>query len=238
MLPELEALLELQRCDARLMDAQKRRDAIPKRREALKAALLAAQAAHERAKKDLDAARLARRAHEKEIEVFQSESAKLDRQLLDVKTNKEYTAMLHEIELLKAKRGDRETQVLECFEREEALQALIKRAEQDIKEEETRIRAGEGEFDKEVATLDQTIHSIRTDRDQVKPRVPASLLSRYDRLASSRDGVAVAEVRKAACGACFTGLTPQAMQEVRRNDAVMTCEQCGRLLIWVEGSAS
>ena len=238
MLPELEALLELQRCDARLMDAQRKRDDIPRRREALKAALQAARAVHEQAKKDLDAARLARRGHEKEIEVIQSEGAKLDRQLLDVKTNKEYTAMLHEIQLLKTKRGDRETQVLECFEREEALQARAKKSEQEIADEEKRIRAGEADFDKESAVLDQAIHSIRTDRDQIKPRVPATLLSRYDRLASSRNGVAVAEVRKAACGACFTALTPQAMQEVRRNDAVMTCEQCGRLLIWVEGSAS
>ncbi len=238
MLPELEALLELQRCDARLMDAQRKRDDIPRRREAMKAALQAARAAHEQTKKDLDAARLVRRGHEKEIEVIQSEAAKLDRQLLDVKTNKEYTAMLHEIQLLKTKRGDRETQVLECFEREEALQARVKKSEQEIADEEKRIRAGEADFDKESAVLDQAIHSIRTDRDQVKPRVPATLLSRYDRLASSRNGVAVAEVRKAACGACFTALTPQAMQEVRRNDAVMTCEQCGRLLIWVEGSAS
>jgi hypothetical protein len=238
LLPELEALLELQRCDARLMDAQRKRDDIPRRREALKAALQAARAVHEQAKKDLDAARLARRGHEKEIEVIQSEGAKLDRQLLDVKTNKEYTAMLHEIQLLKTKRGDRETQVLECFEREEALQARAKKSEQEIADEEKRIRAGEADFDKESAVLDQAIHSIRTDRDQIKPRVPATLLSRYDRLASSRNGVAVAEVRKAACGACFTALTPQAMQEVRRNDAVMTCEQCGRLLIWVEGSAS
>jgi len=238
LLPELEALLELQRCDARLMDAQKRRDEIPKRREALKAALATARTAHEQAKRDLEGARLARRAHEKEIDVIQSESVKLDRQLLDVKTNKEYTAMLHEIEMLKAKRGDRETQVLECFEREEALQALVTKVERDIAEEEKRIRSGEEALDKEIATLDQTIHSIRTDRDQIKPRVPAALLARYDRLARSRDGVAVAEVRKAACGACFTGLTPQAMQEVRRNDAVMTCEQCGRLLIWVEGSTS
>ena len=238
MLPELEALLELQRCDARLMDAQKRRDEIPKRREALKAALATARAAHEQAKREMETARLARRAHEKEIEVIQSESVKLDRQLLDVKTNKEYTAMLHEIELLKTRRGDRETQILECFDREETLQALLKKVEQDIVEEERRIRAGEDAFDKEIAVLDQALHSIRTDRDQIKPRVPTALLSRYDRLASSRDGIAVAEVRKAACGACFTGLTPQAMQEVRRNDAVMTCEQCGRLLIWVEGSTS
>ena len=238
MLPELEALLDLQRCDARLMEAQRKRDDIPKRRGALQAALERARATQEQAKKGLEQVRLARRGHEKEIDVVQGESARLERQLLDVKTNKEYTAMLHEIELLKSKRSDRETQVLECFEREESLQSQVRKAEQEVADEEKRLRSGEADLDRELAALDQSIHSLRVDRDQVKPRVPAAHLSRYERLAKSRDGVAVAEVRKGACGACFTALTPQDLQEVRRNDAVKGCESCGRILIWVEGSTS
>ena len=112
MLPELEALLQVQRYDTRLMDAQRKRDEIPRRREALRAALDQAKASHEHAKKELERVRLDRRGQEKEIEVVQSEGAKLERQLLDLKTNKEYQAMLHEIELLKTKRSDRETLVV------------------------------------------------------------------------------------------------------------------------------
>lgn len=238
MLPELEALLELQRCDARLMGIQRKLDEIPKRREAMKAALDAAKAAQEAAKKELERVRLDRRAHEKEVDVVQSEATKLERQLLDVKTNKEYQAMLHEIEAAKSKRSDRETLVLECFEREETLAAQTKKAEQRIAEEERKLRAVEAELEKEGATLTQALHSIRVDRDQVRPRIPAVHLSRYDRLAKSRDSIAVAEIRKGACGACFTALTPQAMQEVRHNATVRGCESCGRILIWVEESAS
>lgn len=238
MLPELEALLQVQRYDARLMDAQRKRDEIPTRREALRAALDQAKVSHEHAKKELERVRLERRGQEKEIEVVQNEGSKLERQLLDVKTNKEYQAMLHEIQLLKSKRSDRETLVLECFEREETLVAQVKQAEQRIAEEERRLKAGEAELEKEAATLDQTIHSLRVDRDAVRPRIPATVLARYDRLAGSRNGIAVAEIRKGACGACFTALTPQAMQEVRRNDAVLQCESCGRIVIWTEASAT
>src|SRR5947207_9625544 len=199
MLPELEVLLQLQRYDAKLLDMQRRRDEIPRRREALKAALDHAKAAHERAKKDLEQVRHDRRAQEKEIEVVQSEGVKLERQLLDVKTNKEYQAMLHEIAALKSKRSDRETVVLEQFEKEEALVAQTKQAEQRIAEEERKLKAGEAELEKEGADLDQAIHSLKVDRDQVRPKVSKTLLARYDRLASSRDSVAVAEVRKEAC---------------------------------------
>jgi uncharacterized protein len=238
MLPELEALLELQRFDARLMEMQKRREEIPRRREALKTALDRARTSSEQAKKDLEKVRHDRRAEEKEIEVVQGEGIKLERQLLDVKTNHEYQAMLSQIAALKSKRSDRETVVLEHFEREEALAAQAKQAEQRIAEEERKLKAGEAELEKEAASLDQAIHSLKNDRDAVRPRIPAPVLARYDRLAGSRDGIAVAEIRKGACGSCFKALTPQAVQEARRMDAVMQCEQCGRILIWSEGSAA
>jgi hypothetical protein len=238
VLPELEALLQLQRYDARLMEMQRKRDDIPRRRDALRASLDQAKASHEQAKKELERVRLERRAQEKEIEVLQSEGAKLERQLLDVKTNKEYQAMLHEIAALKSKRSDRETVILEYFEREEALVAQAKQAEQKIAEEDGKLKAGEVELEKEGASLDQSIHSLRVDRDQVRPRVTATLLARYDRLAGTRNGIAVAEVRKGACGACFKALTPQMMQEARRTDVVLHCESCGRILIWAEESAA
>jgi len=238
MLPELEALLQLQRYDAQLMELQRKRDDIPRRREALKAALDHAKTTQEHAKKDLEKVRLERRAQEKEIEVIASEGIKLERQLLDVKTNKEYQAMLTEIQALKSKRSDRETVVLEHFEREEMLAAQTKQAEQRIAEEERKLKSGEADLEKESASLDQSMHSIKVDRDAVRPNVPKAILARYDRLAGSRDGIAVSEIRKGACGACFKGLTPQAVQEARRMDAVMQCEQCGRILIWTEGSVA
>jgi len=238
VLPEIEALLQLQRYDAKLMEIQRKREDVPRRREALKAALDQAKTAREHAKKELERVRLDRRAQEKEIEVIQAEGSKLERQLLDVKTNKEYQAMLTEIQALKARRSDRETVILEFFEREESLVAQVKQAEQRISEEERKLREGEAALEKEGAALDQSIHSIKVDRDLVRPKVDKTLLARYDRLAGSRDGIAVAEVKKNACGACFKSLTPQTVQEARRMDAVLHCESCGRILIWTEGSAA
>jgi len=100
--------------------------------------------------------------------------------------------------------------------------------------EEAKLKQGEEDLAREGAELDQRIHSMTQDRDAIKPRVPPALLSRYDRLLGARDGVAVAEIRKGACGACFKGLTPHALQEARRGDQIKTCEACGRILILTE----
>ena len=237
MLPELEALLDLQRRDSLLTDAKRRKDEIPKRREALRGALAAAKAALEQGKKDLEAARLARRALEKETEGFQAEVVKLERQLLDVKTNQEYTAMRHQIEGVKGKRSDVETKILENYEREEAVAAAVKSGEKRVADEEARLKQGEADLERESAALDQTLAALTHDRDTVRPRVPANVLSRYDRLVGARDGVAVAEVKKSACAACFRQLTPRDMQEIRRGEAIMNCEACGRILIYIEGNS-
>src|SRR6267142_1583889 len=213
------------------MEAKRAKDAIPKRREALSEAVVLAKTALDQAKKELEQIRLARRAVEKEVEAIVAEGAKLERQLHDIKTNKEYTALLHEIELLKSKRSDQETKILESFDREEKLLAAVTAADKRVQAEEARRKEGEETLTREAAALEQRIHSLSQDRDAVKPRVPASLLSRYDRLASARDGVAVAEVKKGACGACFKGLTPHALQEARKGDQIQICESCGRIMI-------
>jgi predicted nucleic acid-binding Zn-ribbon protein len=238
LLPELDALLELQRQDTRLLEAKRLRDGIPKRREALSEAVVAAKSALDQAKKELEQVRLARRTVEKEVETIAAEGAKLERQLHDIKTNKEYQALLHEIELLKNKRSDQETKILESFDREEKLSAAVSAAEKRVQAEEARRKEGEETLTGEAAALEQRIHSLSQDRDAVKPRVPAPLLSRYDRLLSARDGVAVAEVKKGACGACFKGLTPHALQEARKGDQIQICESCGRIMILAETGAA
>jgi predicted nucleic acid-binding Zn-ribbon protein len=238
LLPEMDALLTLQRHDSLILDARRRRDDLPRRREALREAVNRAKAALEDAKKDLEQARLQRRTVEKEVEGITADSNKLERQLHDVKTNKEYQAILHEIEALKSKRSDYETRILESFEREEALVAAVRAAERAVQAEEAKLREGEETLAKESADLDQTLHSMEQDRNAVKPRVPPPLLNRYDRLLGARDGVAVAEIRKGACGACFKGLTPHALQEARRGEAIMTCEACGRILILADAGTA
>ncbi len=238
VLPELDALLELQRRDSLLQDSGKRRDELPKRREALRTALAAAKTALDQAKKDLDAARLGRRAFEKEVEAFQAEVAKLERQLLDVKTNQEYTAMRHQIEAVKTKRSDVETRILESYDREEAIAASVKGAEKKVADEEARLKQGEAALDREKAELETAYEGFVRDRDAMRSQVPQPLLSKYDRMVNVRDGVAVAEIKKGACGACFKSLTPHAMQEARRRESILNCEACGRILIYNEGTAA
>lgn len=238
MLPELEALLRLQHLDVMLIEARRKLEMIPKRRVALETAVVQTKTARDQSKKDLEQVRVGRRTLEREVEGFQAEIGKLERQLFDVKTNQEYQAMLHQIGGLKQKRSDAETKILESYEREDEAAKQLAEAEKRVAAEEARLRSESAALEKESAALAQSIHSTTQDREAEKPSIPGPLLARYDRVARQRDGVGVAEVRKDACGACFRTLPPQALQEAKRSDAVMTCESCGRILVWTESSAS
>lgn len=238
MLPELTALLELQRRDSVVSDAKRKLGEIPKRRDELRGAVAGTKTELEAAKKELEAARTARRGFEKEVEGFQAEAAKLERQLLDVKTNQEYTAMRHQIAAVNERKSDVETKILESFEKEEGLQAAVKKAETRLVEEEARLKQGEAALDRENEELTASLAEAERSRDEARPGVPATILSRYDRLVGARDGVAVTEVRKGACGACFKALTPHALQIARTGEQIQNCESCGRILIYTEGNAA
>src|SRR5262249_54372142 len=146
--------------------------------------------------------------------------------------NEEYTALLHEIADRKNKRSERETELLMLMDEEQRVLSEVpahQRALDVIQAESaTRLQAIAAEEQRErdeVAGLD-------AERQSLMGRLPTALRSRYERIRSSRDGRAVVAIVKGACGGCFRGQPPQALQEARRQDRTLTCDGCGRLLIW------
>ena len=97
MLPDLKRLIQLQQLDNTAADAQRVVDAIPSRIEALDAELTARTAAVDEATGRLDDRKSERAAVEKTLAAIQTRLSRFREQLMAVKTNKEYTAMQHEI---------------------------------------------------------------------------------------------------------------------------------------------
>jgi predicted nucleic acid-binding Zn-ribbon protein len=233
---DLTALLELQLRDHALAESVRRRAAIPGRRHEVQKALVAARAAHTKAKHDLDAARMERRGLEKEIVGHQAEAARLERQLFDVKTNDEYKARQHQIAGVKEKRSALATGILEGMEREEWLEAAMKAEEQGEAAAAAAKADSDGALDSEQAALELEIAERTAARDRARHGVPAAVLSRYDRLLAARDGTAVVLVDNGACGACHRALTAHDLQIVKKGDTSHTCEECGRIVIYTDAA--
>jgi predicted nucleic acid-binding Zn-ribbon protein len=232
VLPELALLLELQRRDAALTESKRRQAEIPKRRQALALALDRARSSLLGIQKDREAARLARRVLEKEVESFQAEAARLERQLFDVKTNEEFKAMQHQIANVKSKRSDRETEILELMEREESLTAGVTKGEAAVAEAERALREGNAALDAEAAALDEEVSERARLRDEARAPMGAPTLAKYDRLYAGREGIAIVRIENNACGACHRALTAHDLQLAKQGGTLLSCEGCGRILVY------
>jgi predicted nucleic acid-binding Zn-ribbon protein len=173
-----------------------------------------------------------RRQLEKDIEAVTVEERKFQSQLPAIKKNEEYTALLHEIQGVRARRSELETRVLERMEEEDALAAgrpALEKAVRTAEEEGARRAAA---FDREETQARAALAELEAQRAAQLEGLPAATRARYERVHGSRDGRAVVAIVKNACGGCFRSLSPQALQEAKRRDRVLICEGCGRMLVW------
>src|SRR5919106_2168997 len=151
MNPDLTRLIRLQQLESAADEARKKIADHPARTQALDARLQSARDAVSGIKARLTAAADKRRAEEKEVAGVQTRLAKYKDQLLEVKTNREYTAMLHEIETAQNDIRTREDRILEIMMESDELTALAKTSEAELKTAEKEISAERAALDAEQA---------------------------------------------------------------------------------------
>jgi predicted nucleic acid-binding Zn-ribbon protein len=232
MLPDLEHLVHLQSLDNASDMARHELEELPDRHAALDARLEEAGARVAAAKQRLADAQTARRDLERDLAAVQSRLSKYKDQLMQVKTNKEYQAMQNEIATAEHEVRSREDRILEQMEVAENETKIVKEAEKQLREVETSVETERKTLDTRRSTLEDTLSRIATEREALRPKVGAEALRLFDHLAERR-GVAVAEARDGHCTICHVRLRPQVFNEIRRNDRVVQCDSCLRILYYV-----
>jgi predicted nucleic acid-binding Zn-ribbon protein len=184
------------------------------------------------AKAQLDTARKNQRAREKDLEDNRVKRQKYEGQLYQVKTNKEYSAVLVEIEEVKQEKSRIEEDILALMETQERLASEVKEAEAAWKQREGEGKAEEATLAETLRGVETQLAMVRTERAGLASGLSQGVLADYDKIRRHR-GVAVAEVTKPnSCGGCRVTITPQRLQELRQQNALIHCESCGRYLYW------
>jgi uncharacterized protein len=233
--PQLQTLIELQGFDAKIAGLESEAARLPRQIEAIQAALSEARKAVETIKGKVDTTKKDLRTREKDLEVANVKRQKLEAKLYEVKTNKEYSAVLLEIEEAKQEKAKTEEDILNLMEMQERLGVEIKEAEQRFKTREEQAKQDEAVVRKKLGAVEQELNTQRGERRSRAKDLPVGLLASYDRISKARGGVAVAAVTSAAvCGGCRVSIRPQAMQELRTSTGLILCESCGRYLYWQE----
>ena len=238
MSPELQTLIELQEFDARILRLETDAARLPKQIESIQQALKEAGRTLDMLKQRNDTTRKDLRLKEKDLEVASAKRTKAEGRLWEVKTNKEYSAVLLEIEEIKQEKAKAEEEILALMESQERLTVDLREAETRLKTREEQAREDEAKVKKKLGEVEGELGIVRAERQSRARGIPVSLLSSYERILKARGGTAVAAVGVAAvCGACRVTIRPQAMQELRSTGDLMLCESCGRYLYWQEPPA-
>ncbi|HEV3351207.1 MAG TPA: C4-type zinc ribbon domain-containing protein [Methylomirabilota bacterium] len=229
----LQTLINLQAIDTRIAGLEADAARLPREIAAIHAAVEDAKKNAEQAKARLDAARKDQRAKEKDLEVVQAKRSKNEARLYEVKTNKEYSAVLIEIEEIKQEKARMEEEVLVLMEAQERLTGDIREADARFKQRESEGRGQEATLKEQLRGIEADLGGVRTERKELAGKLPANILADYDRILRARAGLALVPVTKPNfCGACRMTITPQRLQELRAQSSLIPCESCGRYLYW------
>jgi len=230
---KLQTLINLQAIDSRIAALEADAARLPREIAAIHAGLDDARTQVEQAKARLDTARKDQRAKEKDLEVVQAKRSKNEARLYEVKTNKEYSAVLIEIEDIKQEKAKMEEEVLVLMEAQERLTGDIREAEARFKQREAEGRGQEATAKEQLRAVEAELAGVRTERKELAGQLPGPILGDYDPILRARGGVALVPVTKPNfCGACRMTITPQRLQELRAQASLIPCESCGRYLYW------
>ena len=227
---DLKQLIRLQSIDLALQEIRSRIDKFPGISKALDEKLRAATAHLETSKERVKINQANRKKFETEVGVTESKISKYREQMLSVKTNVEYKALQHEIEHAQTGIKKVEDEILNLMMEAEALQSEIKQAEATLKEDQQTVHAERKGLEAENAKDLSALEAYLTERKEIQRGVSEDLLIRYDRVRKHRGGIGIAAARDYLCEVCKVRIRPQVFQEIRKNDQIIECSACQRIL--------
>jgi len=234
---DLERLIALQRLDSAADAARRRLAEEPEREKALETRLETARHRVAHAKEQLTANQTARREIEKEIAVHQGRLSKYREQAMAVKTNVEFHAIQKEIGHAQSEIKTHEDKMLEHMLEADDLTAAAKKAEADLTAEQNAVNADRKAMSAEHAELQASLEKAAAERAGLVAAMDRQTLAIFELVSSRRHGVAVAEARDGICTICHVRLRPQVFNNVRRNEEIVQCDSCNRILYFVRTPA-
>jgi uncharacterized protein len=237
MLPDLQRLIALQNLDTRAGQAQHIVAAAPERIAALDARLAEGTAALEAVKASIAANQTARRTVDKDLLSAQQRLDKYKEQSMAVKTNAEFHAMQHQMTAVKAEIDDFESRTLEIMMAADELAAGLKRAEARVKADEAAVTAERAAIERERDEQAAVVKTCAEERAALIAKMTPSVVATFEKVARMRGGIGLARAEKERCVVCQVRLRPMVFSAVKRNDEIVQCDSCQRILYYVPPSA-
>lgn len=223
-------LKKLQAVDGDIFRLRRERASKPKLIEDLEARRNDEQAAVRGIEEKIKTNQVKRKQRELDLQAKEDGVKKLQVQLYQLKTNKEYQTMQQEIEGHKADKSLVEDDILVLMEEADTLNKDLAKEKALFADAEKHLNEDKKVIELEIAALDKRTAELEAERAAAAAQVDKKVLAHYEKVLSGKDGVAIVAVKDNACQGCFMNLPPQMINEIKMNDKVITCESCARIL--------
>jgi predicted nucleic acid-binding Zn-ribbon protein len=229
---KIRQLVYLQQIDRDIQQVKVQSEETPRRLAEIDLELQAARQTYETFLNGLEEVKKKRRALEKEVEQIDQKIKKSRSKLMEVKNNKEYKAMLTEIDDLNKSKGSQEDALLELMEQMETLTLQVREQKKVLDRNVASGKTQKEEWERAGDGYARALAGLEEDRKKAAARVENSHLQQYEFLRDRLRGLALAEVRNAACMTCHMQIPQQLYNEIQRCDRIITCPNCLRILFY------
>jgi uncharacterized protein len=235
---DLQHLIHIQELDSAAERMRRRIADIPAVQAALDERIASLTAAVAAIKEKMSTSQAARREIEKDLAAVQGRLSKYKDQLMEVKTNKEYHAMQTEIGTAEQQVRLQEDRLLERMEEAEIQAADLKAAEAALKAGHAEVARDRQQMDADRTATEADLAKTLEERAKEAAGVSAAALSLFEHVSKHRKGLAMSEARDGYCVQCHVRLRPQVFNTVRRNETLVQCESCSRILYFIATPAA
>ena len=227
---QLSSLIKLQEVDSELYSLRAEKAAKPEELKVIEASFEAKKANLAELDKKLTDLQKQRKDRELELGTKDEAIKKLQGQLYSLKTNKEYQTMLQQIQDAKADASVVEDKILELFDKSDAVKIEVEKEKLNLKEEEKVFLTEKKKVDDRIKEIDDRVAQLDAQRKQAVQDVDPKILSQYEKILTSRDGLAIVTVKGNSCGGCNMFVPPQVINLIKMYEHIITCEMCNRIL--------
>jgi len=153
-------------------------------------------------------------------------------QQMNVRNNREYDALTKEIEFQELEIQLSDKKIEESNARIENLKTEIAQAQENLDERKADLEAKKGELADIVTETEKEEQNLIDKSKQNEKFIEDRLLTAYKRIRkNARNGLAVVQVERDACGGCFNKIPPQHQMDIKMHKKIIVCEYCGRILV-------
>ncbi len=184
----------------------------------------------------------------KEFEKFESERRHLEREVktqndkinskrLDrdkANSNKVFRALGHEIEYLTKMVDKEEERILTILEKTEGKKKKLEERTVNVDQRKNEFLEEVKKLENDMLNAEETLKALEDEKVRILPHLSQKVRRMYDRISKVKGDSGVANLIGDVCRGCFSRVPPQKAHEIRKNDQILTCEVCGRILVHFE----